>query len=90
MASKWGVNGLVRHLCYERAQRQIRINSVCPGTINTPMGQIIGEEEAERIRGVPLRRMGEPTEIAAVVSFLLSPGSSDITGANIPVSGGFI
>ncbi|MBB4423865.1 NAD(P)-dependent dehydrogenase (short-subunit alcohol dehydrogenase family) [Bradyrhizobium sp. CIR48] len=89
-ASKWGVNGLVRHLCHELAHREIRINSVCPGTINTPMAQVFGQEEAERIRAVPLRRMGEPTEVAAVVSFRLSPGSSYITGANIPVSGGLI
>jgi NAD(P)-dependent dehydrogenase (short-subunit alcohol dehydrogenase family) len=88
-ASKWGVNGLVRHLCVEFGARGIRINSVCPGTVNTAMARMFADAEVAEIKRMPLGRMAEPEEISSVVSFLLSPGAGYITGANISVSGGY-
>jgi NAD(P)-dependent dehydrogenase (short-subunit alcohol dehydrogenase family) len=90
-SSKWGINGLVRHLADDLGPSGIRINSVCPGLVDNPMGRaFLSEQEyLSAFDDIPLRRAATPDEIAKVVMFLLGDGASFITGANIPVSGGY-
>lgn len=90
-ASKWGVNGIVRHLGDDLGPRGIRINSVCPGLVDTPMGRAFMSEEEYLacFKDIPLQRPANPDEIARVVLFLLSDAASFITGTNISVSGGY-
>lgn len=91
-ASKWAINGLVRHLAYELGRQNIRINAVCPGFIDNAMGRAHLSEEQTRgaVAEVPLGRAGQPREVANVVRFLVSKEASYVTGALIPVSGGYI
>ncbi len=88
-ASKAGLLGLGRSLAREFASRNITVNLVAPGPIETDMLAEISEAAREAMVGaVPLGRVGTPTDIAAAVSFLASDGASYITGATIPVDGG--
>ena len=89
--SKWGLNGMVRHLCDDLGPRGIRINTICPGLVDNPMGHAFMTKAAYEacFDAIPLRRAATPDEIASAATFLLSDGASFITGANIPVSGGF-
>lgn len=87
-ASKGGVLGLSRALAKEVAIRNVRVNSVVPGFIDTPMAQAIPEHIKDRVmNSIPMRRFGTSTEIADVVSFLLSPRSGYVTGESVTVSG---
>jgi NAD(P)-dependent dehydrogenase (short-subunit alcohol dehydrogenase family) len=90
-ASKWALNGLVRHLAAELGPRGIRINSVCPGLVDNSMGHaFISEAEFQaNVAGIPLKRPGTPAEMASVVNFLLSEEASYVTGALVPVAGGY-
>jgi 3-oxoacyl-[acyl-carrier protein] reductase len=89
--SKWGLNGLVRHLADELGPDGIRINSVCPGLVDNPMGHAFMTEADynSALRDIPLRRGANPDEIAKAVMFLLSEAASFITGVNLSVSGGY-
>jgi NAD(P)-dependent dehydrogenase (short-subunit alcohol dehydrogenase family) len=87
-ASKYALNGMVRHLAFEFAERQIRINAVCPGWIEG-WGPPKDVEEAAAVAGLPMKRMAKLSEISEVITFLIGPGSTYITGTAIPVSGGF-
>lgn len=93
VASKHGVNGLTKAAALDYASQKIRVNSVCPGIINTPMvaRAVKGNKELETqlAQGEPVGRMGEPEEIAEVVLFLCSDASSFVTGINMPVDGGW-
>ncbi|MGH9342231.1 MAG: glucose 1-dehydrogenase [Terriglobia bacterium] len=92
-ATKHGVLGLTKSAALEYAARGIRINAICPGTINTPMvaDMLAREPEAmkEILRNQPNGRLGEPNEIASVVLWLCSPGSSFVIGHALAVDGGF-
>ena len=89
-ASKHGVVGLTRSLACELGPRGITVNCVCPGPIHTGMTAIIPDEAKERFarRRVPLRRYGDPEEVAHMVLNLALPSSSFVNGAIIPVDGG--
>lgn len=90
-ASKWALNGLVRHLAFDLGPRGIRINSVCPGTVEGPMARALLSDEAyeESLKAIPLGRAADGDEIAEVVQFLLEPRSRYVTGTNVPVAGGY-
>lgn len=92
-AAKAGVINLTRSAALENAKHNIRINCVCPGAINTRVAQILGKDRADEFcqlqaEAHPLGRMGEPEEIANIVSFLASDEASFITGAAIVADGG--
>jgi len=90
-ASKHGVIGLTKSAALDYATRGIRINAVCPGCIDTPMGDGIDPDAMkEFLRDQPIGRMGRPEEIAAAVLWLCSPGASFVLGVALPVDGGFV
>jgi 2-dehydro-3-deoxy-D-gluconate 5-dehydrogenase len=92
-ASKGAVDQLTRTLAVEWAQRGVRVNAIAPSWIRTPiLDALDGREEllAARLSGVPLGRLGEPHEVAAVAVFLCSPGASLVTGTILPADGGFL
>jgi NAD(P)-dependent dehydrogenase (short-subunit alcohol dehydrogenase family) len=92
-ATKHGVIGMTKSAALEYAARGIRINAVCPGTIETPMvtEMLAKEPEAmkEIMRDQPIGRLGRPEEIAAAVLWLCSPGASFVIGHALAVDGGF-
>src|SRR3954464_9149473 len=92
-ATKHGVLGLTKSAALEYAPRGVRINAVCPGTIETPMvaRMIAGGELSVdvAVAGQPIGRLGRGEEIAASVLWLCSPGASLIVGVALPVDGGY-
>jgi NAD(P)-dependent dehydrogenase (short-subunit alcohol dehydrogenase family) len=99
-ASKAAVTSLVRSFATELASRNIRVNAVAPGRIETPLARFANEEigrltrrepetvQAERSKLTPLRRAGRPDEVAAAVAFLAADEASYITGETLHVAGG--
>ena len=89
-ASKAAVRSLARTWAHELKDRGIRVNTVSPGSIDTPaVDNGLGPEmKAELAQGVPIGRLGRPEEVAAVVAFLASSESSFVYGANVDVDGG--
>ncbi len=83
--SKAALTGLTRELAADLAHLGIRANAVCPGEINTAILSPGTEELVERI---PMKRLGSPEEVAAVIFYLCSEQASYVTGAEIPVNGG--
>ena len=94
MAAKHGVNGLTKAAALEYAQDGIRVNSVCPGYINTPLLRPLLDnyEDMEQtiISRHPVGRLGEPEEIAEAVVWLSSPAASFVTGHTMAVDGGYV
>jgi len=89
-AAKAGVVGLTKVLSKELARRQITVNAVAPGVALTEMGKSIPEEaRQEMLKQIPLRRFGEPEEVANAILFLCSPLADYITGQTIHVNGGW-
>lgn len=88
-ASKAGMAGFTKSLAQEIGSRNITVNCVAPGFIDTDMTLALGDEQrAKLIEHVPLKRLGSPTDIAAAVAFLASPGAAYITGVTLHVNGG--
>ncbi|MFE2499392.1 glucose 1-dehydrogenase [Streptomyces scopuliridis] len=93
-ASKHGVIGLTGSAALEYAPRGVRINAVCPGTIDTPMvADMIAKGELDRAEAEasqPIGRLGRAEEIAAAVLWLCSPGAGFVVGIALPVDGGYV
>jgi 3-oxoacyl-[acyl-carrier protein] reductase len=88
-ASKAAVIGLTKTIAREYASRNITVNAVAPGFINTAMTQGLGEDVREMLsKQIPLGRLGEPGDIAEAVRFLASDAASYITGQVLHVNGG--
>ena len=100
--TKGAIGQITKSLALDLAQYNIRVNSVCPGTIRTPLAEGAMQRWADKDFGghiekawakdaeqYPLKRVGESIEVARVVAFLLGDGSSFMTGANIPIDGGY-
>ncbi|WP_433038057.1 SDR family NAD(P)-dependent oxidoreductase [Actinomycetospora sp. CA-053990] len=92
-ASKHGVIGLTRSAAVEYAPRGIRINAICPGTIETPMvTRMIDSGDLDRVQAEanqPINRLGTAEEMAAAVLWLCSPGAAFVVGVALPVDGGY-
>ena len=88
-ASKAGIIGLTKTAAKELAPRNITVNAVAPGFIETDMTAVLSDKAKEALLGqVPLGRAGKPEDVAAAILFLVSEGASYITGQVIHVSGG--
>tara|TARA_B100000035_G_scaffold202498_1_gene173224 strand:- start:186 stop:920 length:735 start_codon:yes stop_codon:yes gene_type:complete len=88
-ASKSGLLGFTKSLARELSSRNINVNSISPGFIDTDMTKALSDEQIENLtKNIPLGRIAESSEVSSVVSFLLSDDSSYITGENINVNGG--
>jgi NAD(P)-dependent dehydrogenase (short-subunit alcohol dehydrogenase family) len=92
-AAKHGVVGLTRTAAAEYARKNVRVNAVCPGWTDTPMSRRVGAENQKVMDGyvarVPAGRLGKPEEVAALVAFLASDEAAYLTGAALPVDGGW-
>jgi len=88
-ASKAGMAGFSKSLAKEIGSRNITVNCVAPGFIDTDMTLALPEEQrAKLVEGVPLKRFGQPAEVAAAVAFLAGPSAAYITGVTLHVNGG--
>jgi len=88
-ASKAGLEGMTRSLAREYANRNVRVNAVAPGFVETDMTEALGEKAREALRAqVPLARLGSPQDIAEAVAFLASDRAGYITGQVLHVNGG--
>jgi NAD(P)-dependent dehydrogenase (short-subunit alcohol dehydrogenase family) len=88
-AAKSGLFGLTKTLALETARHGITVNCVAPGFIATDMVEAVPKEVLDRvIAEIPVRRLGEPDEVARVVDFLVDPAAGYITGAVVSVNGG--
>lgn len=94
-ACKGGLISFTKSIARELARKGVLLNTVCPGPTNTPMMQSVlgtGDDAVKwkdaMVRGIPLKRMGEPEDYAGIVAFLASEDAGFITGQTISVSGG--
>ena len=91
-ASKAALNSVMRYAAREYATRRVRVNSICPGMVDTPLihrGTITEEQLAEDAKRYPLGRYGKPEDIANGAVYLLSDASSWLTGHDLVIDGGF-
>ena len=89
VASKAGLIGLTKSIAQEMASRNITVNAVAPGFIDTDMTAVLSAELKEKLlASIPLKRLGKPEDVAAAVTFLSSDAASYITGAVLDVNGG--
>jgi 3-oxoacyl-[acyl-carrier protein] reductase len=88
-ASKGGVVSLTRTLALELGKRRIRVNALAPGFIETPMTDVVPDKVREKaVTSIPLGRIGQPEEIAAVALFFASEESSYVSGQTLLIDGG--
>ena len=88
-ASKAGVIGLTKTIAREFSQRGINVNAIAPGYIQTPMTDVLPDKAKEELkRMIPMERLGQPEDVAYAVLFLVSEGSSYVTGQVLNVNGG--
>jgi NAD(P)-dependent dehydrogenase (short-subunit alcohol dehydrogenase family) len=98
VASKHAITGLTKNAALEYSKQGIRVNSVCPGGIETRMLDSLASQASGGRLGTremfdplhPMGRIGTPNEVAELIVWLCSPRASFVTGANIPVDGGFV
>jgi len=89
-AAKAGVHGFSMALARETARKGVTVNTVSPGYCDTPMVAAVSEDiRAQIIAGIPVGRLGSPADIARAVAFLSADDAGYITGANLPVNGGY-
>ena len=89
VASKAGLIGLTKSLAQELGSRNITVNAITPGFIDTDMTAVLSEEVKQRmLAGIPLKRFGKPEDVAAAVRFLASDEAGYITGSVLRVNGG--
>ncbi len=98
VASKHAISGLTKNAALEYSRQGIRVNSVCPGGVDTRMldslvaqaggGRITTREMMDPLH--PIGRIGRPSEVAELIVWLCSPNASFVTGANVPIDGGFV
>lgn len=91
-ASKSALNSIMKYAAREYASRKVRVNSICPGMVDTPLihrGTITEEQLAEDAKKYPLGRYGKPEDIANGAVYLLSDASSWLTGHDLVIDGGF-
>ena len=88
-AAKAGVEGLTRSMAREVASRNITVNCVAPGFIDTDMTRSLDDAARKKLlEQVPVKRLGQPEDVAAAVLFLMRPEASYITGVTLNVNGG--
>ncbi|MEV8471096.1 3-oxoacyl-ACP reductase FabG [Ralstonia pickettii] len=88
-AAKAGVEGMARALAREIGSRNITVNCIAPGFIDTDMTKVLSEEQHTALKAqIPLGRLGAPEDIASAVAFLASPAAGYITGSTLHVNGG--
>lgn len=98
VASKHAVNGLTKNAALEYGKQGIRVNSICPGGIDTRMLDSLAEQASRGAQSThemmdplhPIGRIGTPEEVADLIVWLCSPRASFVTGANIPIDGGYV
>lgn len=90
--TKAGIESMTRSMAFELAPYGIVVNAVAPGTIETSfsVGNLSPEAVAERVRRIPLGRLGDPAEVAAVIAMLASKDAAYVTGAVVPIDGGLV
>lgn len=89
--SKAALNSFVRYAALELAPKKIRVNGISPGGVNTPMvheGNVSDEQLKKSIEDIPLKRYGEPEEIAKAAVYLFSDAASWVTGSSLVIDGG--
>jgi 3-oxoacyl-[acyl-carrier protein] reductase len=88
-AAKAGVAGMTRALAQELGSRNITVNCVAPGFIDTDMTRVLAQDQKEALlRKIPLNRLGQADEVAAAVAFLASPKAAYVSGTTLHVNGG--